>query len=134
MEDLLVLDFEIQSHNGAYQVSFDNELIGSERINSLGTHYIIDKNVLPLLGQSFQLNNKEIIIIDDGSTDGSQEIIKDASKNSLCKTSFQDKNLGKGNVLKIGFKMTTGNIITIQDGDLELNPEEYKKLIFIIYL
>ena len=66
MEDLPVLDFEIQSYTGAYQVTFDNELIGSEKINSLGTHYIIDRNVFRLLGESFykSMNDKEIIIID----------------------------------------------------------------------
>ena len=66
MEDLPVLDFEIQSHNGPYQVTFNNKLIGSDVINSLGTHYIIDKNVFPLLGESFYtaMIGKEIILID----------------------------------------------------------------------
>ena len=66
MEDLPVLDFEIQSHSGAYQVTFNNELIGSETINSLGTHYLIDRNVFPLLGESFYtaMAGKDVILID----------------------------------------------------------------------
>lgn len=66
MGDLLVLDFSIKSHNGDYQVIFDNNLIGSEKLNSLGTHYVIDRNVLPLLGENFQksITNKEVVVID----------------------------------------------------------------------
>jgi 3-dehydroquinate synthase len=50
MEDLLVRNFEIQSHSGSYQVVFDDQLIDSNSLYSLGTHYIIDRNVFELLG------------------------------------------------------------------------------------
>jgi len=61
-----VLDFEIQSHSGPYQVRFNEHLIGSKDINELGTHYIIDRNVYTLLGPNFHehLAGKEIILID----------------------------------------------------------------------
>ena len=46
MEDSPVLDFSIRAHSGDYKVSFDNKLIGSDYLTELGTHYIVDKNVI----------------------------------------------------------------------------------------
>ena len=65
MEDLPVLDFSIRAHSGDYTVEFNNELIGSDLINNLGTHYLIDKNVFGLLGQTFynSLSKNNIILI-----------------------------------------------------------------------
>ena len=55
-------NFSINSHSGPYHVVFDNKLIGNELLNEMGTHYIIDKNVLPLLGKSFCKNRKVVLI------------------------------------------------------------------------
>ena len=72
----------------------------------------------------------EIIIVDDNSTDRSKEIITDLSKiNKKIKFHFKDKNEGKGSALIKGFELTTGEIIIIQDADLEYDPSEYKKLL-----
>ena len=73
--------------------------------------------------------DKEIILIESNSTDGTRKIVKTYEKHPLCKVYYQDRPQGKGNALKEGFKHATGDIILIQDGDLEYDPNEYQKLI-----
>ncbi|MCX5887580.1 MAG: glycosyltransferase family 2 protein [Proteobacteria bacterium] len=71
---------------------------------------------------------KEIIVVDDYSTDGTREILKEIRGDNL-KILFHDKNQGKGATLKTGFQEVTGDIVVIQDADLEYNPQEYHSLI-----
>ena len=72
----------------------------------------------------------EVIIVDDNSNDLSKKIIEKLSKESqIIKTFFKEKNEGKGSALKKGFEMSTGDIVLIQDADLEYEPSEYSKLI-----
>ena len=72
----------------------------------------------------------EIIIIDDCSTDGSREIIKEFfNSNPKVKCIFHEKNLGKGAALQSGIKNASGDFILFQDADLEYDPNEYPKLI-----
>lgn len=74
--------------------------------------------------------DKEIVIVDDGSKDGSVEIIgKIKEKYPDIKTVIKGENRGKGHTLKVGFKETTGDYVIIQDADLEYNPQDYKKLL-----
>lgn len=73
---------------------------------------------------------KEIIIVDDGSTDDSKKLIKQIkNKNTEVKVYLSQINLGKGAAIRFGLKKATGDIILIQDADLELEPKEYKILI-----
>ncbi len=69
---------------------------------------------------------KEIIIVDDFSIDGSRKIIKNIKK---YKTVFHNKNYGKGMAVKTGLSFANGDIIIIQDSDLEYDPINYDKLI-----
>ncbi|MEK6983792.1 MAG: glycosyltransferase family 2 protein [Nanoarchaeota archaeon] len=71
---------------------------------------------------------KEIVIVDDASTDGTAQILKKI-RNSSIKILHHSKNMGKGAAIKTGLKQATGNIILIQDADLEYDPKDYKKLI-----
>jgi len=73
---------------------------------------------------------KEIIIIDDNSTDKTLEKIKEIAKmNDNFKIITHSKNKGKGSAIRTGLKYATGTIIGVQDADLEYNPKDYLKLI-----
>lgn len=71
---------------------------------------------------------KEIIVVDDCSTDGTREILRKINENGI-KVFFHEKNEGKGEALRTGFKYITGQITVIQDADLEYDPQDYIKLI-----
>lgn len=75
--------------------------------------------------------NKEIIIIDDGSTDGAREYLRALSlfERPDAIILFHDKNYGKGQAIRTGLKKASGDIIVIQDADLEYNPQDYGRLI-----
>jgi glycosyltransferase involved in cell wall biosynthesis len=73
----------------------------------------------------------ELIVVDDGSKDGTSEILRDLQKRysfKLC----QKPNGGKGSALRLGFKEVTGDLVVIQDADTEYSPEEFPELIELI--
>ena len=75
--------------------------------------------------------DKEIIIVDDFSEDGSKEKIKSDIKNKYSDIIdiYHDRNMGKGAAIRTGISNATGEIIIIQDADLEYDPNDYHKLI-----
>ena len=73
--------------------------------------------------------DKEIILIDDYSTDGSRELIENKLKSQIDKILLNEKNFGKGYSVRQGIKAAEGDIILIQDADLEYSPSDYDKLI-----
>jgi glycosyltransferase involved in cell wall biosynthesis len=72
---------------------------------------------------------KELIIVDDGSKDGTRDILREMSQNSSYKIYFHGQNMGKGAALRTALHYATGDIVLIQDADLEYDPAEYAELI-----
>ncbi|OGQ14273.1 MAG: glycosyl transferase [Deltaproteobacteria bacterium RIFCSPHIGHO2_02_FULL_40_11] len=73
-------------------------------------------------------HDKEILIIDDFSTDGTREFLQKNTDENVH-VFYQKTNQGKGAALKLGFEKAQGDIIIIQDADLEYDPDDYKELI-----
>src|SRR5262249_12967458 len=74
----------------------------------------------------------ELIVVDDGSTDGTRDLLTALAQKHPFKLIFQPKNAGKGSALRRGFQEATGDIVVIQDADLEYSPEEFPMLIELI--
>jgi len=71
---------------------------------------------------------KEIIIVDDCSTDGTRECLEELKEDNI-KIFYHERNKGKGAALQTGFNHVSGDIVIIQDADLEYDPDEYHRLI-----
>ena len=74
----------------------------------------------------------ELIVVDDGSTDGTRDMLQSLQRELGFKLVLQPQNGGKGSALRTGFQQVTGDIVVIQDADLEYSPEEYPSLIELI--
>ncbi len=75
------------------------------------------------------VEDKEIILVDDGSKDGTTELIRSNIESMVDKVIYHPKNMGKGASIQSALKYVTGDMVIIQDADLEYDPNEYPKLI-----
>jgi glycosyltransferase involved in cell wall biosynthesis len=91
--------------------------------------YTIRDIVGRVLGVEIGAIEKELIIVDDASRDGTREILKDLDGRDGVRVIYHERNLGKGAALARGFREATGDILLVQDADLEYNPAEYPILL-----
>lgn len=87
----------------------------------------IEKLITAVLGAPY--SDKEIIVVDDSSTDGTREILKEKIESRVSRVIYLPVNRGKGAALREGFAAATGDIVIVQDADLEYDPFEYPRLI-----
>lgn len=71
----------------------------------------------------------EIVMVDDGSTDGTREIMKQWENGGIIRVIYHEENRGKGSAVRTGFGAATGDIFIIQDADLEYDPRDYADVV-----
>lgn len=94
--------------------------------------YEEEKTIKDVLDQILQINlgcEKEIIVVDDGSKDKTSQIVKEYSEVRLIQ---HDSNMGKGAAIRSGLKRSTGDLLVIQDADLEYHPSQLPNLINLL--
>jgi glycosyltransferase involved in cell wall biosynthesis len=79
--------------------------------------------------QASEIRDKEIIVVDDASTDASREKLRALEGRPGLRVIYHQKNRGKGAALRTGFQAATGDVVIVQDADLEYDPGEYPKLL-----
>ena len=78
------------------------------------------------------ISEMEIIVVDDASTDGTIDLLKTVIESKVDKVIYHEKNMGKGAALRTGFRVACGDVIVVQDADLEYDPNELPAMLELI--
>lgn len=112
-----------------------NPEIESKKLSIIIPCYNEEKNIEAIVDKVLQspIKNKEIIVVDDCSTDNTRTVLRDKIEPLVSRVIYQETNGGKGAALRTGFQAATGDVVIVQDADLEYDPMEYPKVVNPIF-
>jgi glycosyltransferase involved in cell wall biosynthesis len=117
------------SGTGSIISIMNDRMPSSTKLSIIMPVYNEKATLMEIIGRVEELPlEKELIIVDDGSTDGSAEILRDLPS-GRAKVILQEANRGKGAAIRAGIPMATGDVVVIQDADLEYDPGDLLKLL-----
>lgn len=112
-----------------------NNKTNAKKLSIIIPCYNEENNIQTIVEKVLQssIPNKEIIIVDDCSTDNSRRVLKEVIEPLVSKVIYHEQNGGKGAALRTGFQAATGDVVIIQDADLEYDPLEYPQVVGPIF-